>query len=182
MKHHRTFFALLAVFAIVAMDGFAQSTITATYGKGNGTFYNASGSPSYSGTYVDLYPGINIVELHKTGTGGGTIKFSQTSGAEGVMTLSTLDYYKGFNDALSIVKSGEYDYSSDLLEKLRTMDASRDFYYNCKIDNTKIIETDDMLSPYALYDANNRANKFTLSQIEFSDDVINIDVVRSSRL
>ena len=72
MKHHRTFFALLAVFAIVAMDGFAQSTITATYGKGNGTFYNASGSATATGfdakTFVsNTTPAVTITCSYDTG-------------------------------------------------------------------------------------------------------------------
>ena len=76
-----------------------------------------------------------------------------------------------------------------LLERIRNLDnggkLSGDtltplFYYTCDIDNAKVIESDDLTSPEALYDSNNVANKMTLSEIDLS--TLDIDVVRSSRL
>ena len=70
--------------------------------------------------------------------------------------------------------------TQELIDDLKTAIRLDAFYYNCKIDNTKALAYDDILSPYAFYDANNRANKFTISQIDF--DSSDIDVVRSSKL
>ena len=53
------------------------------------------------------------------------------------------------------------------------------FYYGLQPDNSNVIESDDLSSPYALYDYNNVANKCTISQIDIENS--NIDVVRSSR-
>lgn len=77
-----------------------------------------------------------------------------------------------------------------LLQKIRYLDNHDEqgnpqplFYYTNRIRNSNSIEWDDLTNPLALYDVNNVANKFTISQIEFSEDIYSdIDVMRSSRL
>lgn len=72
-----------------------------------------------------------------------------------------------------------------LLTKIREIDINKDviekgFFYCCDIDNSKTIEYDDLSSPYSLYDYNNIANKWTISEIEFSDSFPSIDIARGS--
>lgn len=76
---------------------------------------------------------------------------------------------------------------TQLLTTIRTLDKDKGtldkgFYYCCDIDNSKTIEYDDLSSAYAFYDYNNIANKWTLSEIDFSDGQPDISITRSSML
>ena len=101
MKHYRTFFALLALFTIVAMDGFAQNTITATYGKGNGTFYKADGTATSSGfdakTFVsNTTPAVTVACSYDTGLNSGDAANGARLGAnagDNTYTISVPDGY-----------------------------------------------------------------------------------------
>ena len=147
--------------------------------------YNADTSDNnpFESSYT-LVPGINVIEIKWDDQSGSipSIKIDN-DGNSGNVTFGTLDYFKGLNSALSfdtfanaITSHTKNELENMLLDEIR----DQKFYYNCKIDNTKALEYDDILSPYAFYDANNRANKFTISQIDFDNS--DIDVVKSSRL
>ena len=122
-----------------------------------------------------------------------TINIYKDSNFEGSVTISSYDVVNasdptsvsGMNNLLGISEMLQYDasISTKLLNSLK----GNGFYYNYKPENTKLIDLDsnatpviDMLSPYVLYDFNNVANKFTLSEIDFESS--RIDVVRGSRL
>ena len=136
---------------------------------------------------VEFEEGICILDLHRTESGTTssnlTISNSEGSTLKGYLTVGTLDFYSGLNKELSIDEFVEAVGSSVTVAGMKDalMDEIRedDFYYNCKIENASAIESKSMMSPYTFYDANNVANKFTLSQIDFSNS--KIDVVKSSR-
>ena len=143
-----------------------------------------------------LAEGINVLKLHNTGSVGTvTLTASNDDDYKAVITVGTLDFYKGFNPQLGLEEFSE-EVSGVSLAQLETalktaLDDYSTFYFNNKIDNSKYIEVDNLegglLSPYAFFDANNRANKFILPKIDFyaNDEQtgnVHIDVVRSSRL
>lgn len=157
-----------------------------------------------STSITGLKTGIYCIELNK-----GVNKLTITSNDADV-SIITLDYikyysalyatptetktYYGLNPSLGLKNiniSGKTitDLEKDLLSKIKYLDnhsgGSEDpkFYYTNRIRNTKVIESNNLLDPLALYDVNNIANKFTISQIEFSEDITeDIDIMRSSRL
>jgi len=79
-----------------------------------------------------------------------------------------------------------------LLTKIRDLDNHKEsgsllvldpqFYYTCRIHNSNVIESKDLTTPQSLYDINNFANKFVISQIDFEKISDDIDILRSSRL
>ena len=133
---------------------------------------------------MTLNNGINVIDLHRLSSSDVTTMTLTNSGVDGALTIGTLDFYSGLNDYLGIEdfveKTGSQSITKASVEK-DLMDAIRDddFYYNCKIDNSKAIESISLISPHALYDANNVANKFTISQIDFKNSVI--DIVKTSK-
>lgn len=110
----------------------------------------------------------------------------------GAITLGTCDVinindFEGLNVDLGIEDFYDATESINIASDLLNVLKGKDFYYNYKPEKVKLIELDsntqpkfNMMSPYTLYDFNNIANKFTLSEIDFSSS--KIDVVRSSRL
>lgn len=136
---------------------------------------------------VELTDGICVLDLHRTTSGTTSSKLTilnpAGSSLTGYLTVGTLDFYSGLNKKLDIEEYVANVGSSVTVAGLEDalMDKIRDddFYYNCKIDNASAIESKSMISPYAFYDANNVANKFTISQIDFSNS--DIDVIKSSR-
>ena len=132
---------------------------------------------------MNLIEGINVVDLHRLNYDVVTTMSIINNGIQGSLVIGTLDFYSGLNDSLGIdsfVKTVNNPNvtKADIEESL--MDAIREdkFYYNCKIDNAKVIESDDLSSPLAFYDANNVMNAFTISQINFKDS--KIDVMKTS--
>ena len=146
---------------------------------------------------LELKEGINILEF-KAGTKEVTISNTSVESGEdavqGTLSIGTLDYINGINEDLGLGYCADLTKSytspltedklfSELLTIINQLDVSNIFYYNSKIDNSKIIESTNLFSPYCLYDYNNIANKMTLSQINL--DIVNgskIEIVRSSRL
>lgn len=97
----------------------------------------------------------------------------------------------GLNEALGLTSSLASTVSKTkdglkvaLLNKISSLDDSSNpqFYYTCRVANDSVIESDDLTSPESLYDINNIANRFTISQIDFDDISNDITIVRSSRL
>lgn len=74
------------------------------------------------------------------------------------------------------------DLISDLVTKISTIDTDDKFYCCNDIDKSKVIELEDLASPYALYDYNNVANKWVLSEINFSDSQPDIVITRKSMI
>ncbi len=153
----------------------------------------ACNSEAYSGVTISsniatiTKSGLYVFEVSSITNKDACISFGKSNNFKGTITLGTLDVINGINeDELGIsdfATSTSVNIESDLLTVLRGLN----FYYNYKPEKTKLIELDsnttpkfDMLSPYILYDFNNVANKFTLSEIDFNAS--KIDVVRSSRL
>lgn len=69
------------------------------------------------------------------------------------------------------------------LKKLATVSGKDIFYYNFIPNNSKIIDFTDedyFASPYCLFNYNNIANKFVISEIDFENS--DIDVAKSSRV
>lgn len=159
-----------------------SGTLTASV---DGTVYEIQKFNPASSSYgsISLDTGIYIIDLHRTGTDTTSSTFSITNtGIVGHITIGTLDFYSGLNKELGIKEfADEVDEVTEQQLETALMSAIRDddFYYNCKIDNTSAIESDNLISPYAFYDANNVANKFTISQIDFDNS--KIDVTKSSR-
>ena len=97
----------------------------------------------------------------------------------------------GLNEALgltsslaSTVNKTKDGLKAALLNKISSLDDSNNpqFYYTCRVANDSVIESDDLTSPESLYDINNIANRFTISQIDFDDISNDMTIVRSSRL
>lgn len=84
-------------------------------------------------------------------------------------------------DAINPVFGFETDQEAlDLYNQIAAYDREDIFYYNNIVDNSKAIDVEDFRSPYALYDYNNIANKWTISEIDFNNS--NISIMRGSRL
>ena len=160
-----------------------SGTITASV---DGTVYEIQKFNPATDDYGDVditTEDIYVLDLHRTGTNTTSSTLSITNtGVTGYITVGTLDFYSGLNDELGLKEFADEVAGvteSGLKTALMTAIREPKFYYNCKISNTSAIESDNLISPYALYDANNVANKFTISQIDF--DASKIDVMKSSR-
>ena len=172
-------FGLIMVYLFKTGGSTAQ--VKFATGPYNGKHYNTS--ESY-GSPVALNEGINIIELHRTGTSGTARMTIENNGVEGTVTIGTLDFISGLNKELALKEFADAVNNSSVTEQSLTEDLMEalendKFYYNCKIDNAKAIESENLMSPYAFYDANNIANRFTISQIDFKTS--NVDVLKSSR-
>lgn len=97
----------------------------------------------------------------------------------------------GLNEALGLTSSlastmglAKDGLKEKLLSKISSLDDSFNpqFYYTCRVANDSAIESDDLTSPESLYDINNIANRFTISQMDFDGIDDDITIVRSSRL
>ncbi len=169
----------LMMFYLDTLDGGSDSkyiNLNLTNGSYKVKHYNSDEASDFT---TKLSYGLNIISFERVEgvSTTSTISFALhgISGSDKfVFTIGTLDFYKGINS-----KFGDIN-DTTLLNTIKELDVNNDFYYNCRIDNSRYLEVESMYSPYALFDANNRANKMTLSQIAFN--ISTIDVVRSSRL
>ena len=129
-----------------------------------------SDSESFSDS-LSLSAGINCVIIE----GATTVTISVSSGSfSGTVAVSKPKLIKGINPQLGLSGSQE----SNIISKITSIDTTNLFYYNNDIENSKAIESEDLSSPYAFYDYNNIANKWTISEIDF--DNIDITIARSS--
>lgn len=161
------------------------STVTSitvsSVGGGTVSKYNQAGSDGV------LVSGLNIIQL--TGTvssisitiAGTTLESTNDSIIIGKITpINDLNYSRfGFSDADKTVLT------TSLLARIGELSTrgsgaeERDiFNYIATLDNSHLIEIEDLSTPYALFDYNNLANQFTLSQIDVDGSTISI--VRSS--
>lgn len=148
-------------------------------GTGTVTWKDYNGTNTETSTALALTKGIHCIEFSSNAS---AIDLTLASGT-GTLILGSLDYTNGLNSQLGLTTFATATgvTESTLETALFALLDGKGFYYNCKIDNSKVIETDDLTSPYALYDSNNVANKFTISEIAL-DSSSSISVVRSSRL
>ena len=107
----------------------------------------------------------------------------------GVLIVARPRFYSGFNPALGIgnFDSNGWEKAKGLLlnelKKVSEYDDSEGnhrsmFMYSADIANSDLLDVADATSPYAFYEYNNVANKFTISEIDFEES--DISVVRSS--
>lgn len=122
-----------------------------------------------------------------------TFTHNHTNDRNTTITVSQPKYLKMSNDIYELnpqlgidtiaAEIGDPQAASTLYNKLFdkiALEGADKFYYTCPIKNSKVIEEEDLASPYAFFDANNVANKFTMCEIDFLNS--SIDVVRGSRL
>ena len=129
-----------------------------------------------------LKEGINVLRIPNTVNYFG---LTSSNGYRGTLTISKLRPITGYNSELGLTSEDE----SSLVTKIRGLDTNKEFYYNVDIDNVRRIDTDNLSSPYAFYDYNNIANKWTISQIYFGTDTddagnpkYDIEIAKSSLL
>lgn len=141
-----------------------------------------------------LQKGINNLMIHLSGSNP-TITFSLKEGSSNSsITIRVPRHLKESiynNDVLGITTYNKNtnisieDLDNKLMSKIKEIDINKNilekgFFYCCDIDNSKAIEYDDLSSPYSFYDYNNVANKWTISEIEFSNSYPSIDIARGS--
>ena len=153
----------------------STGTLSATVSSGGkialAKDYSADWSDSVSfSDSLNLTSGVNCVIIK----GATTVTISVSDDFNGTVVVSKPKLIKGINPQLGLSSSQE----SDIISTLTEYDTTDLFYYNNDIENSKAIESEDLSSPYAFYDYNNIANKWTISEIDF--DNIDITIARSS--
>lgn len=161
--------------------GEGQGAVATIEGTGGAvSFYNADGNPSQG-----LKQGLNNIAVP-----AGTTAISFKVNAKGDIIVSEPRFYDGYNSALGLSAFGNEsnNVASALLNELKGVSEYTDgtgnkktmFFYSNEPSNADSLDVSDVSSPYAFYEYNNVANKFTISEIDFESS--EIDVVRSSRL
>lgn len=140
-----------------------------------------------------LHKGVNVIEV---GAGVSAIKLQVTYTDTAKrklesLAISTLTNIYGYLPELFPVElfPTPAAYIAALENKIKVYgqvgtgaSARNIFYYNAPIDNSYALEVKDLTSALALFDSNNIANKFTICQIDFAKENINIDIARTSRV
>jgi hypothetical protein len=155
-------------------EGLTSIDLEATY-SGTGGIRRYNSGNAYTST-LSLVPGINIVELNTVSNL--TFNISEPSISTDSIQLSRMSITSGFNPGLNL----EFDTSryDTLLSKISELDSTNAFFYNGALDSVSLIEFNDVSDPRAFFDNNNLANRFTLSQIDFTGSTI--EIVRTSRI
>lgn len=159
-------------------SGISVPTLTSIGESGSGIrIFNSS--TEYDSA-LPIEQGINVVEIS---SGVESIAFSgdNESGStlEGILSIGKLTYLDNENEFNSVfnLKSGE---STLLLNALNSVDVNHQFFYNHDVTKDNLIDVDDLSEPHSLYEYNNVANKFTISEIDISNS--DIDIVKTSQL
>lgn len=171
--------SLLTIYYVKRDAGSSTPSITVSGESGASIeFYNDS--TDVAGSSKNLREGINVFKLS---VGVSSIEFASKSGIDGVISIGKLTYLTDnvYNKALGLnLTVGE---DTKLLQNIEGIDANHQFYYNSVISKDNLIDVDDLSSADAFYDYNNIANKFTISEIDISEDGGSvIDVVKTSLL
>lgn len=163
-------------------DSSVSSIVLSAVGGGTISKYNQTGS---DGT---LFSGLNIMKLNGTVneltvtiTGSNLSTTSDTLSIGEISVINDLNYERfGWDSTSTLVTEKLLSTISTLATK--TIDGvDRDiFFYNSALDSSHLIEVEDTSSQYALFDYNNIANQFTISEIDVDGSTISI--ARSSRL
>ncbi len=149
-----------------------DKTLTASVSSGGVIGLAKNYGSTLSSTSLSLVPGINCVIINNATSV--TISVPSGNSFSGTVIVSKPKLIKGINPQLGLSVSQE----ASIISKVTSIDTTDLFYYNNDIENSKIIESEDLSSPYAFYDYNNIANKWTISEIDF--DNIDITIARSS--
>lgn len=125
---------------------------------------------------MSLDAGMTIVAIP---AGTTSITFGANDGVSGKLTIGKLRYYSGINSRFGLTQAEE----TDLLNDIKSISKGQ-FCYTMDINNESAIETKKLDSPYAFYDVNNVASRFTITQLVLSLDEggSSIEIMRSSRL
>ena len=141
---------------------------------------------------LSLNQGLNVIEI-ETGTKKVTLEATPAANSNSKIKIGKLHIIKGINpvicknDANNTVLT---NILSKIKEKATDSDGKDLFYYISEVNNSSVIDVDNLASPEAFWDSNNIANKFTIAQIDFRDKINNkdnpavskIEIVKSSRL
>lgn len=163
-----------------------------TPGAANSYLYVTAKNSSDEDVTITFYPdteyeditdeGMYVLNLPDT-----VASINLASDEGGKVTLSKPRFFSGYNPQLGIETLAEElaltdaqkgSVYGDLESRISTLSGGK-FYYSLKVDDTNAIESDDLSSPYALYDYNNVANKCVITEIDIENS--DIDVARSSR-
>ena len=171
--------SLLTIYYVKRDSGSDTPTITVSGESGASIeFYNDSTDTADSSK--DLREGINVFKFSAEVS---SIEFTSVSGVDGVISIGKLSYLTDdvYNKALGLnLTAGE---DAELLQNIESIDTNHQFYYNSVISKDSLIDVDDLASADAFYDYNNIANKFTISEIDISEEGGSvIDVVKTSLL
>ena len=128
-------------------------------------------------TNSKLNEGINIIELYNIET----LTLTNGSSDSEVVVISKPRIINdesplGYNPSFNLSSAEE----TTLRGLIQARDVNSEFYYTNYAENAKLIESDNYRDPHMFYDYNNVANKWTISEIDFSNS--KIDIVRSSRV
>lgn len=139
--------------------------------------YNQEGS---NGTLVE---GLNILQIDGDATALTiTITGADTDSTD-ILTIGKLSVINGLNHKrFGFDDDNKEDLTESLLaeiSELATVEGKDIFYYNAPLDASHLIEVENLSLPHALFDYNNIANQFTLSEIDVNGSTI--EVVRASR-
>lgn len=144
-----------------------------------------------NGTLTEFESGASITSIDagmtvvKIPAGTTSITFGSDNGAGGKLTIGKLRYYSGINSRFGLLNQTE---ETTLLNDIKSISKGQlskgQFCYTLDINNESAIETKKLDSPYAFYDVNNVASRFTITQLVLSLDEggSSIEIMRSSRL
>ena len=149
-----------------------DKTLTATVSTGGYIGLAKNYGTTLDTDTLSLSSGINCVIIDNASSI--TISVPAGHSFSGTVVVSKPKLIKGINSQLGLSSSQE----GNIISKITSLDTEDLFYYNNDVENSKIIESEDLSSPYAFYDYNNIANKWTISEIDF--DNIDITIARSS--
>lgn len=152
---------------------------------------------------LELEQGINIIKISESSK----LQITRENDEEGILIIGNpsiiknpkIDsgsgdvYLEGVNysllglESLGIINTSEGDIleTEYLLKHIKTKATIENkdiFYYNCPIDNSLLIDYDDMSSPLVWYDYNNICNKFVISELDADKFEKGIVLTKSSRL
>lgn len=129
-------------------------------------------------TSIHLNRGINIVEIRSDrAVKRLNIKINDINTSNSFLYLTDIATILGFNPVLNRELAEAEDqapweeFTAKILERLQE---KTDFYYINPIDNSKLIDLDNLATPDAFWDYNNIANKFTIAEIDFANSDIRI--------
>lgn len=87
--------------------------------------------------------------------------------------------------SFTLILNNSFGLSSDeeaaLLTKIRGLDTDNLFYYNAPLDVASQMNTEDLASPYALWDRNNVYNRMAIGEIDLDKESLTINIAKSSR-
>lgn len=160
-------------------------TVSATGATVSVSKYNQEGS---NGTLVE---GLNILQISGDATKLSITIEGETEDSTDILTIGKLSVINDLNyDRFGFDDDNKEDLTESLLAEISRLatvsetvneeDIEKDiFYYNAPLDASHLIEVENLSLPHALFDYNNIANQFTLSEIDVNGSTI--EVVRASR-